>query len=75
MGNIQIKVHLQTEPKGSRLSETPREAQRRVSRDTSLSVYDLVHSARRDPQRDSELILADAQSPECPSVADESTLG
>ncbi len=61
LGNVEIVVHLETQPETGRISEIPGESERRVCRDTASPVHDFVDSSRGDAQIIAKLILADAQ--------------
>ena len=60
LGNIEIIVHLETQPETRRISEVPCESQRRVGRDTSPPVDDLVDSTWGDAEIITKFVLTDA---------------
>ena len=49
LGEVQVVVRLQVEPELRRRAEVLSEAQRRISRDTTLSVHDFVDASRGTP--------------------------
>ena len=50
LGNIEIVVHLQTQPETGRISKVPGESESRVCRDAAPPVHDFVDSTWGDTQ-------------------------
>ena len=61
LGNVEIIVHLETQPETGRISEVPGESERGVGRDAAPPVHDFIDSTRGDAQIIAKLILADSQ--------------
>jgi hypothetical protein len=60
LGNIEVIIHLESQPERSRVAEEGREAKSSICRYAALTVDYLVDSARGDTKLSSELVLADA---------------
>ena len=59
LGDVEVIVHLESEPERCRIPEVRCKAECRVCSDASLPVDNLVNPARRDPEVSAELVLTD----------------
>ena len=64
VSNIEIVVHLETQPEAGGIAKEPGQPQSGVGRDRALAVNELVDPARGHPKPGAQPVLADAQGRE-----------